>query len=550
MQKYFQLFKFLLYLSLLSFIGCEIEDVTSDYDKYIFFHWKGALTSHSLTIKTFPRKSELQDNSFSAFLFIYKHLDNNQIEIVQNFDISFKNTEYPVAGTLVPSLNHQKTYYYSYLFSHTRKLKQIDFIQYYENKKVVEFSFRTLGITLSPMNFTFGAASCADTGSTSQVFLDLKSENLTFFLHMGDLHYENINTDNITRFYEGYYKVFKSYSQKQFFQSVPIFYIWDDHDFGLDNSNGKSPSKNSAHQVFKEFVPYSTLKNKLPADDSKIFPTEATKSIAESDQYNLNYESDDPYGIFRSFIVGRCLFIVMDLRSFKDLIPNDILGNEQKIWLENQFKFAFLNDQIKVVFLVSTIFWIDNKHEGEWADYPQTQALIANWSKIYVRNVGKQIMVLSGDTHAMAFDDGRNNYVGEFPVLQAAPLDSFPICSGGPYSHGVSVERGQYSILEVQELSNDQVCVRLYLKRLGVSLIQYDTCHPNSYPGTEGISCPKSIVGDAEGYGSIALIAGGVLIGISALICIIWKCIKKYKENKYHKNENPLIELTENFTSR
>jgi len=550
MQNQFLPLKIFICLILLQCLSSQVEDISGDYNKYISFHWKGAITSHSIIIKAFPQKSELQANPFSAFLFVYKRVNNKEIQLIQTFALNFSPGQNSVAEVQINSLAPKTTYYYSYLFSHSNILQKNDFIQYYEHNKVTEFTFRTLELALNPMNFTFGAASCADTGSTSSVFLNLKDENLTFFLHMGDIHYENIDTDNITKFYEGYYKTFQSPSQKQFFQSVPVFYIWDDHDFGADNSNGKSPTKDAVHQAYKEFVPYGPLKAKFPVDDFEAFPIEATKSITESDQYTLSYESDGPYGIFRSFIVGRCLFIVMDLRSFKDVIPNDILGKEQKVWLENQFKFVSLNERIKVVFLVSTIFWIDNKDEGEWSDYLQTQTLIANWAKKYVKNAGKQIMVLSGDTHAMAFDDGRNNYIGEFPVLQAAPLDSFPICSGGPYSHGVSVDRGQYSVIEVQDLPNDNVCIKIHLKKLGASLIQYDTCYPNSYPGTEGVPCPKLIVGDAKGYGWIILIIVGVLIGAAVLVWIVWKCLKRYKERKFLKKEKPLIELTESFVNR
>ena len=45
--------------------------------------------------------------------------------------------------------------------------------------------------------------------------------------------------------------------------------------------------------------------------------------------------------------------------------------------------------------------------------------------------------MISGDAHMLGFDDGRNNFWGEFPVFQVGSLDSIPSCKGGPYSHGV-----------------------------------------------------------------------------------------------------------------
>lgn len=542
-------FKILFFALLFVTISAQDNTVSSDYNTYINFHWKGALTSHSITIKTFPNLAQLQKDGYNAVLFLYKHTTPLQIEGVQSYSLSFSGDTYPVAETQISSLSQSTTYYYAYLFS-TETISSETVASLYKNGKLTEFSFKTFDIALKAMDFTFGAASCADTGSTSPVFTNLQNENLNFFLHLGDINYENIDTDNITRFYEGYYSVFNSSTQKDFFQSTLIFYIWDDHDFGVDNSRGTSPTRTPAHTAYKNFVPYGALKNYLPQDDSSVFPTTATAGDTSNSIYTKAYTSDDPYGIFRSFVVGRCLFIMMDLRSFKDVLDNDILGNEQKVWLENQFKYASVNDQIRFVFLISTMFWIDTNLEGEWSDYPNTQTQIANWVDTYVYKKGKDIMVISGDTHAMAFDDGRNNYFGGFPVLQAAPLDSFPICAGGPYSHGVNVDRGQYSTIKVQDNGTDTVCVQIQLKNLGKALIQYDTCNPSKYPGTEGVACPPLIVGDSPDYGWVSLIVLGIIGGAVVIGFIAWYFLRRYRDKKADEKAEKLIEMTHSLEGR
>jgi len=542
-------FKFFLFLSLFTLIASQDKSVSLEYDTYIKFHWKGALTSHSITIKTFPNLAQLKKDGLHALLFLYKFTDSTQIKVIESYTLTFGDDEAnPVAETQLSSLDSNIKYYYAYVFSRDAAFSAETFMNIHQNAK--EFHFKTLDIALKPMNFSFGAASCVDTGSSSPVFTNLTNEKLNFFLHMGDLHYENIDTDNVTRFYDGYYSVFNSSTQKEFFQSTPIFYIWDDHDFGEDNSQGTSPSRPAAHTTFKNFVPYGPLKGYLPEDDSSIFPDKAPSADKVNSVYTKSYTSDDPYGIFRSFLVGRCLFIMMDLRSFKDVLPKDILGNEQKVWLENQFKYASVNSQVRFVFLVSPIFWIDTNDEGEWKDYHETQTKIATWADTYVYKKGRQIMVLSGDTHAMAFDDGRNNYFGGFPVLQAAPLDSFPICAGGPYSHGVYVDRGQYSVINVQDNGTSEVCVHIQLKQYGTTLIEYDTCNPSLYPGTEGVYCPKYIVGDSPEYGWVSLIILGVIAGIVAICLLIWYCSRRYKDKKADEKAERLIEMTQSLENR
>jgi hypothetical protein len=73
--------------------------------------------------------------------------------------------------------------------------------------------------------------------------------------------------------------------------------------------------------------------------------------------------------------------------------------------------------------------------------------------------------MLSGDAHMVAIDDGtHSNYATGpgrgrrgFVVMHAAPLDRRTSEKGGPYSLGISRQRGQFGLVDVtddgQELS-------------------------------------------------------------------------------------------------
>jgi phosphodiesterase/alkaline phosphatase D-like protein len=100
---------------------------------------------------------------------------------------------------------------------------------------VGRYSFKVL-TSLLEVHPKIGFGSCAATGSSSQVWSDLRKENLHLFIHMGDLQYgfplsatnnlfssyNNINEDNVTRFHDSYQEVFDGEEQRKFYYSTPV----------------------------------------------------------------------------------------------------------------------------------------------------------------------------------------------------------------------------------------------------------------------------------------------------------------------------------------
>jgi GTPase SAR1 family protein len=76
------------------------------------------------------------------------------------------------------------------------------------------------------------------------------------------------------------------------------------------------------------------------------------------------------------------------------------------------------------------------------------------------------IVMLSGDAHAVAIDDGTNSGyaaggAGGFPVIHAGALDRAPRSKGGPYSHGAFPGGGQFGTLRVDDDGGPEVTVTL-----------------------------------------------------------------------------------------
>ena len=110
-----------------------------------------------------------------------------------------------------------------------------------------------------PQTFTFAMGSCAETGSSHSGFDTIRTGNPLFFLHLGDLYYEDIDVDDPGLFRAAYNAVLAAPAQSRLYRDVPIVYMWDDHDFGPNNSDATAPGRTSARSTYQQYVPHYPL---------------------------------------------------------------------------------------------------------------------------------------------------------------------------------------------------------------------------------------------------------------------------------------------------
>ena len=503
----------------------ECSTISYNYDGYIEFHWSGALTSNSLIIKAFPLLDNINDQGLSGSLMLYQKDSNNKVTNVKDMPLTIEDDDHPVIEIDISSLAAKTLYYYGFIFYKDVTNVAQTFTDDYKDSNYTEFSFTTLGMALTKYNFSFIASSQTLTGSDNVVFQSIVKEEASFFVHMGNL-FENTADPTTTDLYFNYHKVFNSPGQRGVYHLFPIFYNWHRKDYGFGYANTDSFSKGPSTRIFKSYVPYTPLKNYLPQDDSKAFPGAAPTSDTTSGSYKSAYTVDPTYGIYRSYIVGRCLFIQLDLISFADLVEGDTIGDEQMTWLENQLIFAATNANIAYVFLISSMGWIHGDSRTGWANYPDNQQKIGNLITKYIYGKGKELMVLAGGIPIAAIDDGTNNDYGEFPVVQAAPLDEVGSCVGGPYSHGLGYDVGQYAVIHVTDDSAG-VCVSVDLKRRERKFLTYKTCGENIIMMDVLHHCPVRQV--RYKYIKYIIIFGCVFCGLFIIGNIIW-CQYRYKK--------------------
>ncbi|KAJ0406467.1 hypothetical protein ATCC90586_000308 [Pythium insidiosum] len=322
-------------------------------------------------------------------------------------------------------------------------------------------SFTTPPVDGTPFSFRFAFSSCADEDSDPRVFTEIAAQwRPLFLLHMGDLHYHNIEVNDVSQFRAAYHSLLTSPSGRAMLEmDIPITYMWDDHDYGPDNSDRTAPGRNASLQVYREFVPHY----ELPGD-----ATEGPRSA-----------------VYQSFTIGRVHFILTDLRSHRtpnlarDAPSKSVLGAKQKKWFKEELVRATNDARIALIVWCSTMPWHDD--ERKWGYFRHEQQEIIEYMQGHGVNRWKRVVIVSGDAHMLAVDDGSHT-PGNLTLFHAAALGRPGSIKGGPYSHGVFAGSGQYGIMDVED-DGTKVCLRFQGVRMGSGvLLEYDVCHPERTP--------------------------------------------------------------------
>jgi alkaline phosphatase D len=320
-----------------------------------------------------------------------------------------------------------------------------------------------------PFSFRVALGSCAVTGSNHPVFETIRKAQPDLFLHMGDFHYEDIVSTIPRPFRLAYRTVHGAKRQADLYRSTALAYVWDDHDYGPDNSSRLAPGRDVAQRVYREYVPH----------------------------YDLARE-DLEYPIYQAFTVGRVRFLLTDLRSART--PNEapdsiktMMGAGQKEWFKNQL--ARAKDRYPVVAWVTSVPWISGGGPDRWGGFAEERRELAT----YIDSIGiaDQMVILSGDAHMVALDDGTHNQYGlegggGFPVVHAAALDQIGSVKGGPYTHGpfpnpfavLGSTDGQFVLMDVEDDGGDEVCITWTGKRHEINtgrvidLLEWQKCYP------------------------------------------------------------------------
>lgn len=187
-----------------------------------------------------------------------------------------------------------------------------------------------------------------------------------------------------------------------FLRSCPQVAIWDDHDFGPNDSETSFEFKDEALRLFKTYWANPSFGNKqTPGVFTKVT------------QYDVDFFLlDDRYW-----------------RSADRILPgaaNKVMfGKAQMQWLKNALLFS--NARFKIIAAGGQFFNDDDMYEG-WNQYPIERAEFLGWLQT---NQIPGVLFLSGDRHITELIRyPRPRYVGkhDYPLIEftSSPLNSGP----------------------------------------------------------------------------------------------------------------------------
>jgi phosphodiesterase/alkaline phosphatase D-like protein len=284
-------------------------------------------------------------------------------------------------------------------------------------------------------SFTFAFGNCMRLGSNASTFDRIREAGPDLLVHLGDFAYMDFWTDDRDAVREMYDTQLTTPAMDALVRSVPVAYMWDDHDFGPNDADSTAASGPAAQVVYRQVMPHPDL----PAGVG-------------------------PEAIYQSFVLGRVRFILTDSRSERSPkgAPDDadktMFGAAQWTWLLDELD-AAANER-NVVVLVTSVPWNGASQDGadDWSGYTTERRRLAD--AIAEAGLADQLLMIAGDAHMLAIDDGTNTdfstaQVGGFPLMHAGAFDQAGSFKAGPYSEGAIPGTGHFGLARVDDDGSD-----------------------------------------------------------------------------------------------
>ena len=214
-------------------------------------------------------------------------------------------------------------------------------------------------------------------GSEYSIFESIANKNPEIMIWSGDnIYLREADWDSKTGIYHRYTHSRSIKEIQPLLAKTQNFAIWDDHDFGPDDSDGSFYNKFLTQKAFKDFW--------------------ANKS------YGMNPEQNE--GIYSTFSWSDAQFFLLDDRFFKT--PNNritgertVLGNTQLDWLINALSSSKAN--FKIIVIGGQV--LNSVAEKEnYSNYPKEKEKLL---KEILENKVKGVLFISGDRHFTEFSE-------------------------------------------------------------------------------------------------------------------------------------------------
>jgi alkaline phosphatase D len=200
-------------------------------------------------------------------------------------------------------------------------------------------------------------------------FADLTRTNFDLLLLLGDNHYANTNDATKQRAF--YHEQRATPGYRYVTSRTPTYAIWDDHDYGPDNSDRTLKGKEISLQTFEEHWA------------------------------NPAYGEPNNPGVYFKFSRGQVDFFMLDVRYHRDrnkdtnVASKTMLGEQQLAWLKREL----LASPGKLKVLAAGSEWQSNGTEDSWTSFKRERDEIFAFIE---ENHIDGVLLVSGDRHFTA----------------------------------------------------------------------------------------------------------------------------------------------------
>ncbi len=259
--------------------------------------------------------------------------------------------------------------------------------------------------------------------------------SLDMLLLLGDNHYADSTAPAKQR--DAYYDHRSVAGYQKITRHTPTYAIWDDHDYGPNDSNRTADGKEKSLKTFKEFWA------------------------------NPGYGTRGNPGVYFKFVHGDIEFFMLDDRyyRFPNKAPNDdsktMLGERQLDWLKRGLR----DSEAAIKFVASGSEWQTHGHLDSWTSFDRERQEI--WDFIRDNDI-QGVIFLSGDRHFT----GAYQIQDRFIEVTSGPLGSRNFPTENLPEMFINYGSGKmYSVFDVDTRA-DEPMVTLEIYRAAEGLLE------------------------------------------------------------------------------
>ncbi len=316
--------------------------------------------------------------------------------------------------------------------------------------KIIHFLFLFVLSVNSYSNqeiLTLGFGSCLHQDRSMAILKTIEKKELDLFMFIGDNVYgdqEDGELDKLIRTYKQQYN-----NLENFLKNVSTEFIWDDHDFGINDGGSNYRYKDRAKELFLETW-------KIPSNDPRRF---------RDGLYFDKMIKKNGLKVHLIFLDNRSFKSEWKLtdefnkegkeRYVKDFDPQKtLLGKKQWQWLKDK-----LNEDSDIKIILSSLQILSLGHGWEsWDKLPLERERLFN---LIDESDVSNLFILSGDRHRggfYRFKTNDNNDIHEFTSSSLNLPIPFNTEEKGPLRIGSTYRKANFGVVRIFE---DKVVMEL-----------------------------------------------------------------------------------------